>query len=45
MKQKLAYLHSNPVVSGFVEKEEEYLYRSAIDYYDGKGLVELIMIK
>ena len=38
-KQKLDYLHLNPVVSGFVTKREEYVYSSAIDYYGGKGLL------
>ena len=43
-KQKLDYLHLNPVVSGFVTKAEEYLYSSAIDYYGGKGLLEIRLL-
>ncbi len=39
--QKLDYIHYNPVEAGFVEKPEEYLYSSARDYYEGKGLVEI----
>jgi len=39
--QKLDYIHRNPVEAGFVEKEEDYLYCSARDFYDGKGLIEL----
>jgi len=31
-------------VAGFVTKEEEYLYSSARNYYDGKGLIELSFI-
>ena len=31
--QKLDYIHNNPVVSGFVENPEDYLYSSAKDYY------------
>ncbi|HEU5053029.1 MAG TPA: transposase [Hanamia sp.] len=42
--QKLEYIHQNPVVAGFVTKEEEYLYSSARNYYDGKGLIELSFI-
>ncbi len=36
--QKLEYLHYNPVEAGIVEKEEEYLYSSAKDYYEGKNV-------
>jgi len=40
--QKLKYLHYNPVEAGFVEKPEDYLYSSAIDYYTNKkGLIEI----
>lgn len=38
-QQKLDYLHDNPVVAGFVGRADEYLYSSAIDYTDGKGLL------
>ena len=43
--QKLNYLHYNPVEAGFVEKPEDYLYSSAIDYYtdrNGKIAIERI---
>lgn len=39
--QKLEYIHRNPVEAGFVENEEDYLYSSARDFYDKKGLIEL----
>ncbi len=39
--QKLDYLHYNPVEAGFVSKPEDWLYSSAIDYYEGKGLLEI----
>ena len=39
--QKLNYIHFNPVVAGFVENEEDYLYSSARDFHDKKGLIEL----
>ena len=32
LKQKLDYIHNNPVVSGFVSVPEDYLYSSARDY-------------
>lgn len=38
--QKLDYLHQNPVVAGFVSQPEHWRYSSAIDYVDGKGLLE-----
>ena len=45
MKQKLTYLHANPVEAGFVAKQEEYTYSSAKDYLGEKGLLELILIE
>ena len=44
--QKLDYLHNNPVVEGYVDKAEEYLYSSAKDYYFDKpcGLIDIIYI-
>jgi len=39
--QKMHYIHRNPVEAGFVEKEEDYLYSSAGEFYDKKGLIEL----
>jgi putative transposase len=44
--QKLVYLHNNPVVEGYVNKAEEYLYSSARDYYYDKncGLLEIKFI-
>jgi hypothetical protein len=39
--QKLDYIHYNPVEVGFVSKPKDWLYSSAIDYYDGKGLLEI----
>jgi putative transposase len=45
LKQKLDYLHANPVVAGYVENEEDYLYSSARDYYGrGKGLINILLI-
>ena len=39
--QKLDYMHYNSVEAGFVSKPEDWLYSSAIDYYDGKGLLDI----
>jgi putative transposase len=45
LRQKLNYLHNNPVESGFVIKAEEYLYSSAMDYYGGKGLLDITVLE
>jgi len=42
--QKLDYIHYNPVEAGFVTKAEEWKYSSAIDYFGGRGLLEIIML-
>jgi len=41
MKQKLNYIHENPVRAGFVINPEEYLYSSASNYFRNKGLIEI----
>ena len=43
IKQKIDYTHYNPVEAGFVEYDHEYLYSSARDYCDIKGLVSVII--
>jgi REP-associated tyrosine transposase len=43
--QKMEYIHNNPVVSGFVEKPEDYLYSSARDYAGKKGLIEIVKLE
>ena len=46
MKQKLEYLHNNPVEAGFVTKADDYVYSSAKDYYTGeKGILEIRLIE
>ncbi len=41
--QKLDYIHENPVKAAIVDREEDYLYSSARDYYSGKncGLIRI----
>ncbi len=40
--KKANYIHLNPVRAGFVEKEEEYVWSSAADFYGfRKGMLEL----
>ena len=47
MRQKLEYLHENPVKAGFVRNPEDWLYSSAIDYYTNnqKGLIAIDLIE
>ncbi len=42
--QKLNYIHQNPVQAGLITQEEFYTYSSAIDYWGGTGLIEVILI-
>ena len=42
--QNLDHIHYNPVEAGFVMKAEEWKYSSAIDYYRGQGLLEIIKL-
>ncbi len=42
--QKLEYIHYNPVEAGFVLRQEDWLYSSAIDYHGGRGLLEIMFL-
>jgi len=43
-QQRLAYLHRNPVVAGFVDTPEDFLYGSARKYARCPGLLEVLPI-
>ena len=43
-KQRLRYLHDNPVTAGFVAQADHWTWSSAYDYAGGKGLVDIIFI-
>jgi putative transposase len=43
-KQKLDYVHNNPVEAGIVEKPEEYIYSSARDYAGLKGVLDITFL-
>lgn len=43
-RQKLDYLHNNPVVAGWVDEPEDFLYSSARDYAGRKGLIEISLL-
>lgn len=44
MRQKIDYLHNNPVRAGVVDKSWEYLYSSSKNYSDQIGLIEIDFI-
>jgi putative transposase len=41
IEQKADYVHDNPVEAGFVTESWHWKYSSAIDYCDGKGLINI----
>jgi REP element-mobilizing transposase RayT len=43
-KQKLDYIHNNPVEAGFVSKPEDWLYSSAQNYCGMDSLIDVILI-
>lgn len=44
IKEKINYIHQNPVEAGLVFKAEEYVYSSATDYAGNQGLIKNIII-
>lgn len=44
IKQKLEYIHQNPVEAGFVFQPEDWLYSSAGDYAGHKGFLDVVLI-
>jgi hypothetical protein len=45
MQQKLDYIHANPVEAGIVYEPDHYLYSSAADYSEKKGLIPIRIIE
>ena len=43
-KQKLEYIHNNPVAAGIVANPEDYLYSSAADYAGRKGILKVELL-
>ena len=41
IKQKLEYIHNNPVRAGIVDNPEEYKYSSACNYAGKKGILDV----
>ena len=44
IKQRLNDIHQNPVRQMIVNNAEEYIFSSAINYAEGKGLLEMTKI-
>ncbi len=40
IRQKVNYIHHNPVKAGIVSNPSDYLYSSALDYEGGNGLIK-----
>jgi hypothetical protein len=41
MREKVEYIHNNPVVRGYVDLPEHWRYSSARDYSGKKGLLDV----
>lgn len=41
MRQKLDYIHNNPIKRGYVAQAEHWRYSSAANYFGGEGLIEI----
>ena len=44
-RQKVEYIHNNPVKRGFVEQAEHWIYSSARNYVNGEGCIEIDLIE
>ena len=42
--EKISYLHNNPVDTGLVYYPEDYVYSSAADYAESKGLLDNVIV-
>ena len=41
MREKLEYIHQNPVKRGYIERPEHWRYSSAMNYFSDAGLIEI----
>ncbi len=41
MLQRLDYIHNNPIEAGFVDQPADWVFSSARDYEDQKGIIEI----
>ena len=45
MWSKIDYIHFNPVRAGIVSKPQDFIYSSASNYVDGKGILEVELVQ
>ncbi len=45
MWSKIDYIHLNPVRAGIVLKPQDYVYSSASNYVDGRGLLDVEIVQ
>ena len=45
MWSKIDYIHFNPVRAGIVSKPQDFIYSSASNYVDGKGILEVEIVQ
>ncbi|MFO7850851.1 MAG: REP-associated tyrosine transposase [Bacteroidota bacterium] len=43
MDQKIEYIHSNPVKAGLVSRPNDYIYSSARNYSEKKGVIDVVV--
>ena len=42
--QKIDYIHNNPVVAGYVDEPQDYIYSSARNYIGREGLIDVEVV-
>lgn len=45
MWSKIDYIHLNPVRAGIVTKPQDYIFSSASNYVDGKGIIDVELVQ
>ncbi len=45
LKQKMDYIHNNPVAAGFINDSDNWRLSSAVDYCGGTGFVKVTLIE
>ena len=45
MWTKIDYIHFNPVKAGIVTKPQDYIFSSASNYIDGKGIIDIELVQ
>jgi putative transposase len=43
-KQKIDYIHLNPVRAGWVREPEDYIYSSASNYINNSGIIDVSIL-